>query len=443
MEQERLSADQRHNYWAYTLEVVFFISSSAFWEPGTVLPAYLSGLTSSPVLLGLGPALKNAGWMIPQLLVAGAVEGRTRTKGLVVAAAAVGRLAFILLPLLVLADLDAAAKVWAFLALYTVFCFAEGVTAVPWTEILGRAIPPRQRGRLLGNMQSFAGLAALLAGVVVRGLLAAGGLAYPRNYAALFGCAAVLLLGSGAMMAAVREPVTVAAADGGAGSSAAMARSQAGRRRSLSANLASIPERLRQNKVFRLLLMTRLLAAAPNLALPFFVLYGREVLGLGPVWVGNSVTAQMLGAMAGGLVWARVSYRWGYRPLIRASCVAGLLIPLWTLLAAGARSLPAVSAAAPFLFLLTYVTIGCFFTSVWIGFTNYLLEIVPVAERPMYIGILSTLVGPLAFLSAVGGLLVRSVGYLPVFALAAAGSLAALGLAWRLPAEGSVVQKAG
>jgi MFS family permease len=412
---------------------MFFISSSAFWEPGTVLPSYLSGLTASPVLLGLGPALKNAGWMVPQLIVAGLVEGRSRTKGLVVAAGAVGRVAFILMPLLMLSDVPAAAKVWAFLGLYTVFCFAEGVTAVPWTEILGRAVPPRLRGRLLGNMQSMAGLAALGAGVVVRSLLAAPGLAYPRNYAMLFGMASVLLLGSWLMMAAIREPELDAPVE--------TARAQAAgdrRRPRLIENLRSIPRRMRGNPVFRRLLLTRLLCATPNLALPFYVLYGKQVLGLPPVWVGNSVTAQMLGSVLGGLVWARVSYRWGFRPLIRAACVSGLLVPTWTLLAAAAHAAPGLAPLAPLLFLLTYFTIGAYFTSVWVGFTNYLIEIVPVGQRPVYIGILSTVVGPLAFLSAVGGALVTAFGFIPTFALAAAGGLAAMTVAWRLPPEGSV-----
>ncbi|MDP2873524.1 MAG: MFS transporter [Bacillota bacterium] len=412
--------NQNWNYWAYTVEGVFFISSSAFWEPGTVLPAYLSGLVSSPVLLGLGPAIKNAGWMLPQLVVAGYAEGLSRKKPIVILASVIGRIAFLGLPLLALAPgVPDYTRALAFLGLYGIFCFAEGITAVPWTEMLGRAVPARLRGRLLGNMQSLAGVAALLAGLLVRLVLTHPGLRYPVNYALLFSLAAVLLFGSGFSMYMVREP---AGTDPRA-------------RRPLREHLRGIPGRLRANPAFRRLLFSRLLAGSANLALPFYILYGRQVLGLPAAYVGNSVAAQMLGSVAGGLLWARVSYRWGYRPLILASCLTGALIPAWTLLAGAASAWPILAWLAPYLFLMTYVTIGLYFTSVWVGFTNYLLEIVAVDERPTYIGILSTLVGPTAFLAAPGGVLVGALGYTPVFVLAMVGSLAAAASARLLPAE--------
>lgn len=436
MQNGKQQPNESWNYWAYTLEGVFFITSSAFWEPGTIIPSFLSGLTTSRVLIGLGPALKNAGWMMPQLLVAGLLDENSKLKPVVIGAAVLARGAFILMPLLVLSQLPPATKVWAFLALYTVFCFAEGVTAVPWTEMLGRAIAPRRRGRLLGNMQSVAGVSALAAGVAVRLLLGSDRLVYPANYAALFAVGAVFLAASGAMMYAVREPAlrepAVAAAAAPAGDQAAIRP-----RPQLLDSLRRVPHLVRSNPLFGNLLLTRVVAAAPSLALPFYVLYGREALGLSPVWIGNSVTAQMLGAVVGGLIWARVSVRSGYRPLIRASCIAGVLIPMWTLLSSVAARSLALASLAPYLFLLTYVTIGLYFTSVWVGFTNYLLEIVPAGERPMYIGILSTVAGPLAFLAAPGGLLVAGAGYLFTFALSAAGSVVALLLAWRLPPESS------
>jgi MFS family permease len=127
--------------------------------------------------------------------------------------------------------------------------------------------------------------------------------------------------------------------------------------------------------------------------------------------------------------------RHGYQPLVKAACAAGFLIPAWTIVAAAANALPATRFLAPFLFLLTYLTVGAYYSSLWVGFTNYLLEIVPEPERPLYIGILSTAAGPMAFLSAPGGLLVSLIGFLPTFLLASVGSLAAVAVAAKLPSE--------
>jgi hypothetical protein len=38
---------------------------------------------------------------------------------------------------------------------------------------------------------------------------------------------------------------------------------------------------------------------------------------------------------------------------------------------------------------------------------NYLLEISPEAERPIYVGIMHTLTAPSVFLSAVGGIIIQ------------------------------------
>jgi len=65
---------------------------------------------------------------------------------------------------------------------------------------------------------------------------------------------------------------------------------------------------------------------------------------------------------------------------------------------------------------------------IWLGFINYVLELVPEKERPCYIGMTAVLTMPMIIMPFLGGLLLNFVPYWVVFALTASGGL--LGWFW-------------
>jgi MFS family permease len=82
------------------------------------------------------------------------------------------------------------------------------------------------------------------------------------------------------------------------------------------------------------------------------------------------------------------------------------------------RFIPSLSGMIPYLFTTIFVSMGSYRAGTIIGNVNYLLEITPAEERPLYIGFTNTVLGVAMFASAVGGLIVDLAGFAVLFWLA-------------------------
>ncbi|MBW6466695.1 MAG: hypothetical protein K0B06_09340, partial [Brevefilum sp.] len=57
----------RHNFTTNFTDSIFWLLGDSFVSVSTIIPVFASTLTDSPVLIGLVPAVIDAGWFIPQL----------------------------------------------------------------------------------------------------------------------------------------------------------------------------------------------------------------------------------------------------------------------------------------------------------------------------------------------------------------------------------------
>ena len=92
--------DIRHNTVVHTVDAGFFGLAMGLSSFITVVPLFLSTLTSAPVLLGLVAVLHPLGWHLPQLLAARRVANRTRLLPLVLRLTLNERVPFFLLAVL-------------------------------------------------------------------------------------------------------------------------------------------------------------------------------------------------------------------------------------------------------------------------------------------------------------------------------------------------------
>ena len=147
---------------------------------------------------------------------------------------------------------------------------------------------------------------------------------------------------------------------------------------------------------------------AAGLALPFYVIYARDVQNIGLGAVGLFLSAQMLGRVSSNILWAHLSDFVGNRRVIQISALVGLMVPLIALLSRSHSKL---------LFLALFFLIGFFFSGRLIGKTNYLLDIAGSKDRPTYISLTGTLVFPISLFPLLGGLIVQFVSYRVLFLL--------------------------
>jgi MFS family permease len=390
-------------------EIVAFGIGAAFFDAGTVLIAFVATLTASTALLGLVPTVSQMGMGLPQLAAARFLARRPRKVPFLIAASLFRNIPVFILAAATWTRPDPGLLLAVFFVCYALFSLGVGLESVAWIDIFATITPPERRGQVSAIGRTAGNICSLAAGFVVARILATEG-QFPRNYALLFLAAAVMLTIAFAVFAFVHEPV-------GAGDVPADPRG-APDDRSILAQGRYI---WREDGAFRRLVAARVLYIAHLVAIPFYLRFAREVVGVGDGAVGTFVSASMFGQLLAAGLWGWLSARFGNRLVVQCSLLLAALLPLYVLLT------PQLPAAA---FILVYVVSGAVLAGEFIGWMNLLLGLAPAAQRPLYISVQGTLLLPANLLPLFGGVALSVIPYglfFPLIALALAVSFLIVG----------------
>lgn len=404
----RLSGYTRFNFAMGILHGVFYQAGLAISSPTTVLPVFLSHFTGSLALIGLFSAVVTAGGVLPQLVVAHRLEGRARTKPVLVVAIWIRAGAWAVLGVLTwfCTGCGPVFTLISLLVLLLVFSTAGGVANVPFMNLWGKTLPVGLRGRFWGHRQLWGGLLAVGSGWAVKTVLASP-IAFPRNYALLFIFSFLLMAFSYIALSSVREPEGDVSPE----------------RPPFRSYIAGAFGLFRSDRDFAWFSLTQVATMFFAFAMPFYVLYGKNRLGMPAEEVGVLIAAQMIGGIVSNLLWGWLSDRFGNRSVIRLTAAATVIMPALALLAhhSGWSLLIAVFAIS-----------GVIISGSGIGFVNYVLEIAPEPQRPTYIALNGTLNGLFALLPIAGGWVVDITSYHVAFWISLGIAVAALLLSVRL-----------
>ena len=382
----------RWNFFAFLVDYVCFGVAFSFASVTTVMPALATQLTDSAPLIGLVGTVFNGCWLLPQLAVARLINDKPRKKPYLIAGMS-GRVMLWVIALALWAGL--ARQPMGMLVLYYaclgLFTTTDGVASVAWFDILARAIPLKQRGRMMGIGQVISGLAGTGAGVLVGLILDRR--PFPANYALIFALAGASLGPSAIALALIREPPP--------DDPDPKMRGQA---------MGGWWNLLVTDRSFRRLTACRLLVGMMGLASSFYVAHAADVLHLPQSTIGGFVVAQTLAGVVASVIMGLVSERRGPRYVTRMGAVAAALGPLFAIAAHLAGEGWLVQA-----YPLVYVTLGVVNSAWMLGFFNYLLEIAPDGMRPAYIGLSNTLMGMLTLAPMAGGWLLEATSYPTLF----------------------------
>ena len=406
----------RRNFIALVVDFAGFGLGFAFYSPSTVLPAFVSELTSSAPLIGLISTLLMGSWLLPQLIVANYLSGRKRKKPYLIVSAAIGRSTLFLLAGIV--------YLWAgqwptltLIALYlfiTTFMSCDAVTSVAWFDLWAKMIPSARRGRMVGLGQVLSGLMTIGAAELVRRILSPMGPPFPANYALLFLLAGVALMISLGALACLRERP-----------------GEAERQPTPWGEfLARLGQLLREDGDFRLLTTVRLLAGLSGLAWPFYIVYATVGLGMARTTIGLFITAQTVGSIAAGFLLGYLNERRGSRTVIQVAGLLALVQPLLALAFTGVHG--AMGNVSPLAYAAIFLLMGIVNSSMMPGFFSYLVDLAPEGARPLYIGLSNTLSGALMALPLIGGWLLEATCYPVLFTVTACGAALSLLFALRL-----------
>jgi len=405
----RLQDRPDRNFWLLVGDAGLFSLAAVFFDPVVVLPVFVAQFTTSPLLIGAPAAIRLAGLYLPQLPVAVGIRRFQHIKGFLMWQAVVGRVALLgcVAVALLAGGLSPEAVLVITLLAFAVFSFTEGAATLAWLDLIGDVIHSRLRGRYFGIVQLLGGLASVGSGLAVRSLLADA--AAPPDFAPVFGWGCLAFFLSIVCIALVRE------------------RHDAPRPVVHESSLTHVASLLRGGHLLRLG-VAQVLASSLQLALPFYVLFGRDRLGLTPEWLGGFIVAQTAGASIAALVWARLADRYGARLVVCLSAGMLILIPLLAILAERIGS--------GVLLLVVFGLGGAANGGSRSGFWQYILDLVPARDRRIFVGLANTANAPSLLMPVIGGLLLDWGGYNWLLTGSVLGGVGAtLSGLWLKPAE--------
>ena len=391
--------DLRSYGWNFAMGLlhgIFYNGGIAFSNVSTVLPVFLDNFTTSKILIGLSSSLMGPlggiGSALPQLITAHKIESRARKKPFLIAAIVVRALCWGALALITyfFALSHPILVVFSFFFFITLFTFMGGVAAIPFFDIWGKTIPSNLRGRFFGYRQLGGGLMAVGAGWIVKNILSNKAIDFPNNYSLLFFLCFIFISISYLALGSVKEPINEVYE----------------RRLPFSDFLKKSFRIFKLDHNFRRFIIVQIIVGSGSLAMPFYVLYARNVLKMELGMVGIFLSIQMAGGMISNIIWAHLSDFKGNKLVIVLTSLIGFLIPLMALL---------IPVRHPALFILIFAAVGVFINGRNIGSTNFLLDIAPAKDRPTYIGLKGTLALPIVIFPIIGGVITQYFSYETLF----------------------------
>lgn len=387
------------NLFFNSFDVIFFMGAISLLSATTILPLFISKLTTSTIPLALVAMLSQGGHFLPQLFTANVIERLDRKKPIVV------NLGFLTerLPaiLFVLAPLAAyqspSLALLLFLLLYAWFNLGGGVVATAWQELIARCFPVTRRGRFFG-VNSFIGTLLGIGAASIAGRLLET-VAFPLNFAYIFGAAGISIMISWIFLAQTREPVEAAT----------------GATRTTREYLSELPGVVRFDPNFRNYLVARFTLAMAEMGTGFLTVAAIVTWNISDGLVATFTTATLIGQTAGSLSGGFFSDRFGHR----------LSLEISAFLAVVAFGLAWI-APQSWWFIAIFFLMGMFRGVRMVSSLLVVLEFCKPEKRPTYLGLANTLTGLGSMIAPIAGAALVIAGYSWVFAASMLTSLAAL-----------------
>ncbi len=392
----------RHNAIINTLDISFFFMSDSFWNINTIMPVFAATLTDNPFIIGLMPAIVNAGWFLPQMFLASRVTHTRKILPLSIRLGVAERIPYLFFPFLALAipNIGKSTALILLILLTTWRGIAGGMSALPWQEVMARVIPISHRGRFFGFSRVF-GQGAGILGSVITGLILAN-LSYPRNYALGFGVAVIIQWLSFFSYIQNREPEPEQVNPSALNPEPPKAKKPA-------IDFSMFGRILKQDANFRLYLIARSISFIGNMATAFIAVYAIKTFNLPDEQAAIFTGVILASGVLGYAFWGAVGDRIGPKKIMVLSFIC------WF-----SALLVAIISKNIWLYYLVFALFGLYHSGVGVGDSMLIMELGEESLRPTYLGMGRTLTGSFLLLAPVlAGLLVDQFDYNFMFIVSA------------------------
>jgi MFS family permease len=375
----------------------FFGLGLGFASLSTVIPLFVSNLTTSAVLIELIPAIHVMGWQLPQIFTAHRVARQKRYKPMVMFFTIHERLPF----------LGLAAISWFIpgigpkIALILTFMllvwqgFGGGFTANAWQNMILKIIP-RERWGVFYGVQSAAGNLLASIGSAVAGIVLQNNNPQSGFTLCFLFAVGAFIISYGALFSTREEetdPVT-----------------KVTEQKVFWSDVRTI---FLRDGNFRWFVAVRILGQLGTVGFALYTVYVVRYYGVDEATAGILTAVLMITQTLFNPIMGWLGDRWSHR---------------WVMaIGMGAAAMSAAVAGwAPSMgwFYLSYALAGIAYVATWTIAMAMTLEFGQEHEKPAYIGMANTLIAPTALISALmGGWLADAIGYRATFMATAAGAI--------------------
>ena len=354
----------------------------------TFMPAYLMLLSGgSEFIVGLALSLQALGMTLTPFLAANLIAHRKRVLPVGLISGALMRSTILMIALCGFYLEGQAALIGVLLSMTLLGVFS-GMQGVIFNFLNSKIIPVSKRGRLTGLRNFLAGIVSALVAFIA-GAMLLGDTPDATGYSWTFLLGFVLTSLGLMMLLAVREPEPPEVRD----------------KQPLGDSLAKLPQLLRDDPAFTRYFLARALATMGRMAMPFYILYAGQSIGLDGPTLGILTIAFTIAATFSNLAWGAIADRTGFRLTFLLSI--GLWIAATGLL---------IFTDGLFMAFMVFIGVGAAVQGFQNSSQNLTLEFGDRADLPTRLAVANTAselagtIGPL-----LGGVLAATLGYEWVF----------------------------
>jgi sugar phosphate permease len=371
---------QPRNFFAYLLSNVFTKIADELCSARLIFPWLIGALGAPAIFVGFLVPIREAGVLLPQLIVAAVIRRIAIRKWVWVAGGALSALTILLLALSI-EHVEGTSAGWLIIGLLSLYSLSRGICSVSAKDVLGKTVSKSHRGTLMGLAASVAGAATLFIGLLIY-------LQSPRSngdhlFLLLLVGAVAAYLAAIAAFALIRE---MPGATEGGGNAINVAFKSLGI--------------VKSDREFRHFLIARGYLLSIALMPPFYVLLAQQR-GVELDGLGILIVASGLASMVSSPIWGKLSdqsSRW-------TMAIAALL--------AGAMGITVLGIESTGLYLFDgkwqitglFFLVSVFHGGARLGRKTYLVDMANQENRSTYVAVSNTLIGILMLASgAIGAL---------------------------------------
>lgn len=392
----------RRNLLANIVDGSVYAFGIGFVSIQTIMPVMVKKISGSDVAVGLVPLIWTAGFNGPQIFIANATERLPFKMRLFLQTALTQRVPWLVLSLLsffVLGRVSPSLESALFLISFALAAITGSLCFPVWFDVIAKLTPVELRGRLFAARNLLGGALGILAGVVVKFVLA--NVDYPASYGILFALAYLFMMVSYWSLTFLKEESSSAVSE----------------QVHILEYYRNLPRILKAETNFRNYLIADGLLIAATMAGAFYPVYAIQKFSLNDSAAGIFTMVMMASMIFGNLFFGYLADRYGHKVNLVLSAASTAF-----------SCFGAVLAPSADLYVLVFAGMAFQIGLSGISRLSIVAELCTEEERPTFVALANLVTTPAVLFGLIAGGIASQFGYEVMFLIA--GLLAAVSALW-------------